>query len=246
MICSIVSALAAAAKRPNILFLFADEMDGRIFDATSPQLKPPMPHLTRLAARGALFQRVYNQSPQCVPSRSALMVGLRTDQIEVWDNEFGIAATNGDANNPDPNCITNVVRESKQSTTWAKAYCIAFAKEQNAPPTFIDRLATEGDYNITLYGKMHVGAGLDRFHGSIQEIPFSWASTKGKSEVPRGAETSAPLEMKRSPSPTAPPPPPPTPTHPVAPGFRTDDGVEKPSRKVHGSEEQQCLEMACS
>ena len=77
MICSIVSALAAAAKRPNILFLFADEMDGRIFDATSPQLKPPMPHLTRLAARGALFQRVYNQSPQCVPSRSALMVGLR-------------------------------------------------------------------------------------------------------------------------------------------------------------------------
>ena len=28
----------------------------------------------------------YSQSPQCVPSRSAMMVGLRTDQIEVYDN----------------------------------------------------------------------------------------------------------------------------------------------------------------
>lgn len=59
------------------------EMDGRIFDPTSPQVKPPQPNLNRLAASGAVFARAYAQSPQCVPSRSALMVGLRTDQIEV-------------------------------------------------------------------------------------------------------------------------------------------------------------------
>ena len=58
--------------RPNILFLMADEMDGRILDPSSPQLKPPMPNLNALAASGALFTTAYNQAPQCVPSRSAV------------------------------------------------------------------------------------------------------------------------------------------------------------------------------
>ena len=43
------------SSRPNILFLMADEMDGRILDPSSPQTKPPMPNLNRLAASGALF-----------------------------------------------------------------------------------------------------------------------------------------------------------------------------------------------
>lgn len=81
---SAVGGAPSSSSRPNILFLFADEMDGRIFDPESPQLKPPMPNLHKLAESGAVFTVAYNQSPQCVPSRSALLVGLRTDQIEVW------------------------------------------------------------------------------------------------------------------------------------------------------------------
>ena len=34
--------------KSNILFLFADEMDGRILDPDSPQTKPPLPNLNRL------------------------------------------------------------------------------------------------------------------------------------------------------------------------------------------------------
>ena len=48
-----------------------------------------------MAAAGATFTRTYSQSPQCVPSRSAMMAGVRTDQIEVYDNFVGIVATNG-------------------------------------------------------------------------------------------------------------------------------------------------------
>ena len=59
---------------PYPCFCKADEMDGRIFDPESPQLKPPMPNLNALAASGAVFTRAYNQAPQCVPSRSAMMV----------------------------------------------------------------------------------------------------------------------------------------------------------------------------
>jgi len=173
----VASALAApvppSTKGSSILFLFADEMDGRIMDPASPQLKVPLPNLRKLAESGAHFAVAYNQSPQCVPSRSALMVGLRTDQIEVWDNYHGIAATNGDPDVPDSNCVKQIARGANESRAWGHAQCVALAKAQKAPPTFIDRLDTAG-YNVSLFGKMHVGAGLDRFQGSIQEIPFSF------------------------------------------------------------------------
>ena len=47
----------------------------------------------------------YNQAPQCVPSRSAMMVGLRTDQLGVIDNWFGGVAINGNASDPDDQCV---------------------------------------------------------------------------------------------------------------------------------------------
>lgn len=160
----------------NVLFLFADEMDGRILDPASPQVKVPLPNLHRLAASGALFTVAYNQSPQCVPSRSAMMVGLRTDQIEVWDNYQGIAATNADPGTPDPSCVKNLAKGANQTQQWAHEQCVAIATRQKAPPTFIDRLGTAG-YNVSLFGKMHVGGGLERFQGSIQEMPFSFTGS---------------------------------------------------------------------
>ena len=45
----------------------------QILDPASPQVKPPMPNLDRLAAAGVRFTTTYNQAPQCVPSRSAMM-----------------------------------------------------------------------------------------------------------------------------------------------------------------------------
>lgn len=142
-------------------------MDGRIHDPASPQTKPPMPNLQKLAKAGALFTTTYSQSPQCVPSRSALMVGLRTDQIEVYDNFVGIAGVNGDPTVSDSHC----------TATFGHAACVQFARTQKAPPTFIDRLHTAG-YNVSLHGKVHVGAGLDQY-GDINAFPFN-AGTSAK------------------------------------------------------------------
>ena len=58
---------AAAAGGHGILFLFSDEMDGRIHDPASPQTKPPMPNLQKLAASGALFTTACEQQPRYVP-----------------------------------------------------------------------------------------------------------------------------------------------------------------------------------
>merc|ERR1719472_29601 len=104
--CSLAAAVPLRATHPNILFLMADEMDGRILDPSSPQLKPPMPNLNALAASGALFTTAYNQAPQCVPSRSAMLVGLRTDQLRVYDNFVGGIAVDGDRTQPDSHCVS--------------------------------------------------------------------------------------------------------------------------------------------
>eukprot|EP01045_Picozoa_sp_COSAG04_P016095 COSAG04_NODE_1317_length_7248_cov_10.699119_9_plen_283_part_00 len=215
---------AAAAGGHGILFLFSDEMDGRIHDPASPQTKPPMPNLQKLAASGALFTtaceqqplpsrrtvmerlhcclcsrslsvffrlkkkrlRTDSQSPQCVPSRSAMMVGKRTDQIEVYDNFVGIAGVNGDPNNSDPYCAHE----------FGHAACVEFAKTQKAPPAFIDRLSSAG-YNVSLWGKVHVGAGLSEYPGAINAFPFTaGTSAKALREWTRG--------LVRAPLPSAP------------------------------------------
>ena len=69
---SVSAAPMKRSGRPSILFLMADEMDDRIMDPSSPQLKPPLPSLNALASSGALFITAYNQASQRVPSRSAV------------------------------------------------------------------------------------------------------------------------------------------------------------------------------
>ncbi|CAE7228634.1 unnamed protein product [Symbiodinium necroappetens] len=43
--------------------------------------------------QGTNFVRSYANSPQCVPSRSSMCTGRRTDQIEARSNEKGLAAS---------------------------------------------------------------------------------------------------------------------------------------------------------
>ena len=72
-------------------------MDGRVLDPASPLYKTAaMPNLRRLASQGASFLNTYITSPQCVPSRTTMMTGLRNHRIQVWDNTRAIASVDGD------------------------------------------------------------------------------------------------------------------------------------------------------
>ena len=161
------AATANAAAAPSILFLMVDEMDGRTVDPTSPQFKPPTPNLAKLAARGAQFLYTYSESPQCVPARSSMLAGRLTHKIAVWDNFVGIAGVSGRG-------VTNATALDKHCVAaMGAAACAGFAATQNVVGgTFIDQLDAHG-YNVTLYGKMHAGAGLDRFPGELDAWPFT-------------------------------------------------------------------------
>ncbi|MEQ8847688.1 sulfatase-like hydrolase/transferase [Botrimarina sp.] len=73
-----LSAAAAGGERPNVLFLFADDL---AFDAVLPGEHDGVdtPHLDRLAERGVVFTRAYNPGSWtgavCVPSRTMLNTG---------------------------------------------------------------------------------------------------------------------------------------------------------------------------
>ncbi len=78
-----------SARRPNILLIESDSMDGRAMGCMG-HAAAYTPNLDRLAEQGVLFNSAYCNSPQCVPSRSSMFSGKYTHKIEGWNNFKGI------------------------------------------------------------------------------------------------------------------------------------------------------------
>jgi arylsulfatase len=76
---------AAAATRPNFLFLFPDQLR---YDWTGLNHHLPVhtPHLDALAKRGVEFTRAVVASPLCAPSRACLASGMEYDRCGVVNN----------------------------------------------------------------------------------------------------------------------------------------------------------------
>ena len=65
---------AAARRRPNFLFLLADDHAAYVMGCDGNRLALT-PHLDRLAAQGTRFARHYCNSPVCTPSRQSFFTG---------------------------------------------------------------------------------------------------------------------------------------------------------------------------
>jgi choline-sulfatase len=73
-------------KRPNILFIMADQMAAPLMPFHDPASPLKLPNLTRLAAEGVLFESAYCNSPLCAPSRFTLVSGQLPSKIGAYDN----------------------------------------------------------------------------------------------------------------------------------------------------------------
>ena len=71
---AVVRAADAPARKPNILFLVADDLATRL--GCYGDKAAITPNLDRLAREGVLFTHAYAQGSVCIPSRSSFMLGL--------------------------------------------------------------------------------------------------------------------------------------------------------------------------
>ncbi len=71
---------ASATKRPNILFIIADDLNARLAPYGGEAITP---NLDKLASQGLTFDRAYAQYPWCAPSRSSFLTGTRPDTVGV-------------------------------------------------------------------------------------------------------------------------------------------------------------------
>lgn len=69
--------LGADTKRPNILYLMADNHTWQAIGSYGSRLKEfcPTPNIDRLANEGMLFKNVYCTNSICTPSRASILSG---------------------------------------------------------------------------------------------------------------------------------------------------------------------------
>ena len=77
---------------PNILFIMADQMAAPLLPMYDPASVIQMPHLSRLAQEGVVFESAYCNSPLCAPSRFSLVSGQLPSRIGAFDNAADFAA----------------------------------------------------------------------------------------------------------------------------------------------------------
>lgn len=91
--CAFLAPLQGDESRPNILFLFADDMRPDCIAALgNPRIETP--NLDRLVAEGMTFRKATCSYPICVVSRAELLTGRHG-----WEN--GVAGFRGNAPKPD-------------------------------------------------------------------------------------------------------------------------------------------------
>ena len=79
-------------KRPNILFIMADQMAAPILPIYQAASPIKMPHLARLAEEAVVFDSAYCNSPLCAPSRFVLVSGQLPSKIGAYDNAADLPA----------------------------------------------------------------------------------------------------------------------------------------------------------
>ena len=77
------NALAADPPKPNVLLICVDDLKP-VLGCYGDKLAQS-PHIDKLAAHGVRFERAYCNQAVCSPSRNALLVGLRSQTLGIYD-----------------------------------------------------------------------------------------------------------------------------------------------------------------
>ena len=135
-------------KRPNILFLLADDM-GHWAMRNAGNTDICTPNLDRLAARGVKFDSFFCASPVCSPARASILTGTMPSCHGILDWL--------DGGSLDHNCLS----EEMKSYLPHETIPIQYTDHLTA---YTDILADSG-WRCALSGKWHMGDSMTPQHG---------------------------------------------------------------------------------
>lgn len=73
-------------KKPNILYIMADQMAAPLLKMNDPNSVIKTPNIDELASTGVVFSSAYCNSPLCAPSRFTMCTGQLPSKIGGYDN----------------------------------------------------------------------------------------------------------------------------------------------------------------
>lgn len=76
---------AQTARKPNIVFILADDMGYRDLSVFGQQARQT-PNLDKLARNGLIFNHAYAGAAMCAASRAVLMTGMHLGHARVREN----------------------------------------------------------------------------------------------------------------------------------------------------------------
>ena len=76
---------AAAARKPNIVFILADDLGYMDIGANNPKTFYETPNLNRLASQGMRFTDGYAACPVCSPTRASILTGKYPARLQLTD-----------------------------------------------------------------------------------------------------------------------------------------------------------------
>jgi len=81
----VISAIAQKNQKPNIIFIFADDLGYGDIGCYGQQ-KIETPNIDKLAQKGMRFTQFYSGSTVCAPARSSFLTGLHTGHTAIRGN----------------------------------------------------------------------------------------------------------------------------------------------------------------
>ncbi len=77
-------------KKPNILYIMADQLAAPLLNMHNPASRIKTPHIDAIAAGSVVFDSAYCPSPLCAPSRMSMVSGQLPTKIGSYDNACSI------------------------------------------------------------------------------------------------------------------------------------------------------------
>ncbi|MBN1417331.1 MAG: sulfatase-like hydrolase/transferase, partial [Planctomycetes bacterium] len=133
--------IRAASRRPNILWLIAEDFGPHLGCYGTKEVRTP--NLDALAAAGVRYTRFYTTAPVCSPSRSAFMTGMYATSLDAHNHRSHRGA---DSPNPLPDGVRLV-------TEWMRDAGYFTANIRTLPASCGFKGTGKTDWNFTIGGK---------------------------------------------------------------------------------------------